>query len=282
MVYHRLNILVSFCLLGMLSGCEKVDLRGMVVSYESVCDRFDQSMIWNERNPFTEIVVSGNDYEVFVMADTHVGGVNNLNHFIDRAINSNAVATVGVGDLTTGRVKDYGVFHQVIENSGLDGFFPVVGNHELYFDGWSEYRSVFGSSVYYFTIKTDEASDLFICLDSGSGTFGSKQLEWLRELLENDRPDYRRCIIFTHNNFFRLRKTATTNPLTEELRVLMELFLVYKVDMVITGHDHKKSEIAFGNTIYITVDALLDGYKDAGYLKLFFTDDIFTYRFVNL
>lgn len=52
-------------------------------------------------------------------------------------------------------------------------------------------------------VNTSEASDLFICLDSGSGTLGEKQLAWLREILEKKRANSQNCFVVTHNNFFR-------------------------------------------------------------------------------
>jgi hypothetical protein len=38
--------------------------------------------------------------------------------------------------------------------------------------------------------------------------------------------------------------------------------------MVITGHDHHRSEEFFGKTHYVTLDAFIDGFKDASYLSL--------------
>ncbi|MDD4215234.1 MAG: hypothetical protein PHR81_10515 [Bacteroidales bacterium] len=51
--------------------------------------------------------------------------------------------------------------------------------------------------------------------------------------------------------------------------------------MLITGHDHQKDVEIFGNTAYITLDALLDGYNQAGYLQLSVTNNNVDYTFVN-
>ena len=111
---------------------------------------------------------------------------------------------------------------------------------------------------------------------------GSKQLNWLKDLLLAERPNYRRCIILTHNNLFRFRRTATTNPPIEELHVLMDLFTIHQVDMVITGHDHEQHAQLFGNTTHIIMDALQDGQKNAGYFQLNVKNGSLYYRFVNL
>jgi predicted phosphodiesterase len=277
-----LKFFAFICFFG-LSACEQGDLRGIFVSYESVNDRFKQSMTWNRLHSFKKILLSTNDYEIFAMGDCQVGGVENLNVFLKDAVNSDAKAIVMAGDLTSGRSNDYAVFQDNLINAGSVEVFPIAGNHDLFFNGWNDYYSRFGSSTYYFTVRTPDAEDLFICIDSASGTLGSEQFNWLKNLLENERPNYRHCLVFTHNNFFRSWHKPSTNPLVEELYVLMELFLIHKVDMVITGHDHSKSTEKLGNTFYVVMDALLDGFKDAGYLRILIRskDDI-AFRFINL
>lgn len=147
---------------------------------------------------------------------------------------------------------------------------------------WEEYYARLGSSTYLFTVRTPEATDLYICLDSGSGTLGSKQLKWLRETLENKRQDYRHCIVMTHNNFFRFRRTGSTNPLVEELHVLMEMFTRHNVNMLITGHDHRRSNEVFGLTRYLTLDALLDGFSHASYMVLTLENGKIGIEFISL
>ena len=278
----RLKILAFICLMG-FSACDKGDLRGIFVSYESVNDRFEQSMTWNDLHPYKKILLSTNDYKIFAMGDSQIGGVENLNIFLKGAVNSNAKAIVMVGDLTSGKALDYAVFQNNLVNAGSVEVFPLAGNHDLYFNGWKDFYSRFGSSTYYFTIRTPNAEDLFICLDSASGTLGSEQINWLKNLLENERHNYRHCLVFTHNNFFRSWHKPSTNPLVEELYILMELFLIHNVEIIITGHDHSKSIEKLGNTLYIVMDALLDGFKDAGYLILSIkSNENIGYEFVNL
>ena len=158
----------------------------------------------------------------------------------------------------------------------------MIGNHDLYFDGWKQFYTHFGSTTYLFTVETPEASDLFICLDTGSGTLGSNQLEWLKNMLQEERPNYRKCVIFTHNNLFRIRHTTSTNPFVEEVRVLSELCLKHEIDMVITGHDHERNAVKFGNTTHITMDALQDISENAGYFTLFINQGEIDFEFVEL
>ena len=52
---------------------------------------------------------------------------------------------------------------------------------------------------------------MFIFLDSGNGTHGKRQLEWLEEKLSH-RKDYRHCFVVSHNWLFRTSYNYTTTP----------------------------------------------------------------------
>lgn len=280
MQYKLLKLIGFISIIG-LTSCEKIDLRGAFFSYQTVNERFEESMKWNEENPFKEIKTTNEAYSFFVMADSHIGGIENFQTFTKNAISSKALALVMVGDITTGRIKDYETLSQNIPHEDSITSFLMVGNHDIYFDGWKEFYKRFGSSTYYFWVKTPKAKDLFICLDSGSGTLGDKQLQWLKDLLQEKRNLYRHCIVFTHVNFFRTRHTGSTNPVVDELQTLMDLFYTYNVNFVIMGHDHIKSIENLEKTTYITLDAILDGFSQASYLKLSI-DDFVENEFVNL
>lgn len=280
---HQLKIYSTIILLIFsLSSCLKdADLTGMFIPDGSVNQRFEQSMTWNSLNPEKEIFLPGDKYMILCMSDSHVGGIQNLNALFDSAFNTNAAAIIMAGDLTTGHEKDYLVFQQQLPDYDLLPTFKITGNHDLYFGGWKHFYSVFGSSTYTIKIFTPTSKDLFICLDTGSGTIGSKQLEWFKNILQAQRKEYRKCILVTHNNLFRFRRTSSTNPLTEELYLLLDLFTKYRVDMVITGHDHKKDVQKFGHTTHIIMDALKDKLTNAGYLRLMIDDDNISYKFIN-
>lgn len=263
------------------SACEKYEMRGFFISHQSADQRFKQSMAWNSAHPFKEINVAVGDYTLFVMSDSHVGGTKNLDLFLEEAIQKNAVAAMMAGDITTGHAEDYSTFFNHLPPQDSLLAFPIVGNHDLYFDGWKQFYLLFGATTYVFKVKTPGATDLFICTDTGSGTLGSNQLTWLKDFLKRERSDYRYCILFTHNNIFRIRHTTSTNPFVEELRILLELCVKHKIDMVVAGHDHKKNVVKFGNTTHITLDALVDDNKQAGYLNLYIHPGRIDYEFIQ-
>lgn len=262
----RITIPLLFILL--FTACGDLDITGMFVTDGSVEERYTSSMAYNATHPFKEINSPTNDYKIFVMGDSHIGDTVNIHRFFKDAQTSNALAAVLNGDLCTGRAEDYLKFNSTVPHPDSLLSFKLVGNHELYFDGWNSFKTLYGTSMYYFSVSTPTAKDLYICLDAGSGTLGKAQLNWFRDVLRNTRPAYRNCVVFMHVNLFRIRRTLSTNPNNEELLALNELFAVHRVNMVVTGHDHLRNVTQMGNTKHITMDALLDGHPKAGYLIL--------------
>ena len=266
-----------------LSSCiGDADLTGFIRSTDRIEDRYKASMDWNASNPFKTITVASETYNLLVTADVHVGETKNYQKFLQRGIQHDIEAMVFVGDFVTGKEKDYETFHSLLPDYETKPRFLLTGNHELYFDGWKHFQRLYGTSVYYFSVQTPTVKDLYICLDSGSGTLGKSQLAWVKDLLEQERNLYDQCVVFTHNNFFRNRHTASTNPLVNELLVLLDLFEKHKVNMVIMGHDHVRALNQLGNTTYLTLDALKDGTPNASYLVLKKVISEMIYEFIPL
>ena len=282
---HKLNrhFYLAVLLTLLLSACYKdIDLSGFFRSTDRVNERFTQSEQWNNQHAPLEIIIDSDEYSILVAADSHIGGTTNFDKFVSEASRPDISAFVVIGDIVTGKKEDYDVFRQHLPTIDSVQYFLMAGNHDLFFDGWKTFFDYFGSSTYTFTVKTSQATDLFICLDSGSGTLGNRQLSWLEDILQNSRANYRNCIVFGHTNLFRPRTTLSTNPLVEELYVLLDLFTDHQVDLVINGHDHRRAEEVFGSTTYLILDALLDDYQYAGYLKLTIQNGDIGYEFIGI
>ncbi|GET35008.1 hypothetical protein PbJCM13498_38710 [Prolixibacter bellariivorans] len=278
----RQIITITVILSALLSpACDSIDLRGVYSAYETVDQRFDQSMEWNQTHASREINVPGENYVLYVMADSHVGKTNHLDTFFHDAENEHAAAAVMVGDLTEGHASDYQTFEAHLPAPGTLTTFPITGNHDLYFDGWKSFRGLFGTSTYTFVVHTPTASDLYICLDSGGGTIGNKQLAWLKSILQQHRNRYRHCVVFSHVNLLRFRPTLSTNPFVQEVKVLLDLFLRHNVNMVVNGHDHNRNTAVFGPTTYIITNALSEESNHAGYLKIYISGAKPDYQFVR-
>jgi 3',5'-cyclic AMP phosphodiesterase CpdA len=279
----KAEILVLFFVVFLLTGCKyENDLTGFVVSSETADDRFEQSQTWNNSHPFKNLTVAVDNYSILAAADSHIGGTTNFNAFFIEAKKPENLAFVMDGDIVTGLKDDYTAFHQLLPKFEDKPYFLLIGNHDLFFDGWKTFSELYGTSTYWFTVQTPIAKDIFICLDSGSGTLGAKQLAWLKNILTTERSKYRNCIVFSHVNFFRNRHAGSSSLLVPELYVLFELFAQNNINMVISGHDHARSLNVLGNTTYIIIGALRDDYPNAGYLKLSITGGKIDYEFKNI
>jgi UDP-2,3-diacylglucosamine pyrophosphatase LpxH len=276
----KTKLFLIFAITFSLNACVK-DMT-MVIPSETADERFNKSMEWNLQHPSPEVIVTSDEYSLFCVADCHVGGTKNIDSFFSLANSSTASAIVMVGDITTGHAQDYEKFKTCLPKQTSMPLFFIAGNHDEFFGGWEQFNSKFGTSTYLFTVATPNETDLYICLDSGGGTLGAKQLKWFENTLQTKRSAYRNCFVFTHVNLFRPRHTTSTNPFVEEIKVLVGLFTKYQVDMVITGHDHVRADQLFGITRYIQLDALEDNAPNAGYFILKVREGKIEYSFEKI
>jgi 3',5'-cyclic AMP phosphodiesterase CpdA len=277
------RILIIGGVLFLLASCRyDVDMTGFVYTPVPVNERFELSVQWNSEQPPREITVETGEYSILVGGDSHVGGTLNLSRMISTGREEGVAMIAIAGDLCTGWEEDYAIAAAELESAGNIPVCLVPGNHDLYFGGWESFYAIFGASVYTLVVHTSDTSDLFIFLDTGGGTLGSKQMEWLKAFLKEERATYRHAIVITHVDLFRNRFTTSTNIMNEEILVLLDLFAKHHIDMVIQGHDHKRHEAQFGSTTYITLDALKDGTGNASFLQLNMREEKVDYSFIAL
>lgn len=274
-------ILAIFLAYTTFSCSHDVDFSGLIRSTDRVEERFAQSVQWNSDNSFENITVNADNYRIILASDVHIGGTENFSIVKSKFNSEDFIAFALIGDIVSGKKEDYDILRDSIQDIAKP-LFLMIGNHDLYFDGWKTFYDYFGSSTYYFTVQTNSAKDLFICLDSGGGTFGKSQIDWLEDLLKNESQNCRNITILSHVNILRSRRTTSANPLVEEVVYLLDLFARYNVDFVINGHDHLQDEQTFGSTKYLILDALKDGYDNAGYLILNVDSENINYEFVRL
>lgn len=255
-------------------ACGRLDFAGMIWAKSDTPDqRFEQSLEYNNSVGPVKLSVPDNDYRVYAFGDSHVDfSTKNLDTFVRDYLDDEGAApfAICVGDLinSTGH---YDLFKDHIKEIGPDSqkrLFICVGNHDLYFGQWTEYKERFKTSTYKFEVETpSEGTDLYISLDSGSGTLGVKQRDWLGDVLTQAQGKYRNIVVFTHTHFFMrdYSQGTTDNFSLEETHDLMNLFSKSGVKLVISGHDHYREEVRHRGVYYSTLDALGDPYKNASY-----------------
>lgn len=252
-----------------LAACNNdLDEAGFVNSKYDVSTRFAMSMDWNSNHPAQNIIVNDSSYSVVVCGDTHIGTHEKFSRVLQVSQFPGTAALIVAGDITRGHPENYDTLFNLMQTIDSTNCFFVPGNHDLYFGGWEYFYNYFGSSVYYFTVTSLSGNDLFLILDSGSGTLGHEQTDWLRDFLKNKRQSYRNCFVVTHLNIFKNGAGMATNLPVEEMYTVIDLFSEYNINYEISGHDHDRDERFLGNTSFITMDACRDDEQGSSYLEL--------------
>lgn len=273
------NIVLFFILTTILIACDENSLAPFASEFPSVDERFMMSMSYNNLNSYATIRVPNKDYKIYVCTDTHVAGEGlhkTLKTFISLYKNDkDCPAACCLGDLVEADQpydRFFAAFDGIKEHPNKrDTMFTVLGNHDIFYKQFYAYRyHIAQTTSYYFVVESGNTKDLFICLDTATGTLGRIQMEWLKYVLENDAHKYRHIIVFTHVNLFRRDNTYADISTTsiEETYELMSLFKQYGVKQVWAGHDHARDEFIHGKVKYITIDSMEEDNPNAAYMIL--------------
>ncbi len=280
------HLIVFAVVLIFVTGCNRLDIAGMVVNRSDTEERVADWLDYNAQNGMPVIENAPDEYHVYSCSDSHYaerdsiepqGENDRLYHYITAERNDpKALFAIHAGDLANEsgeagfRMAAEAIRFNAETQAKDDPFFPVLGNHDVYYDCAPFYKQYFHTSTYTVTVKTVGGyQDLFIFLDSGNGTHGRRQLEWLEGQLEH-RSDYRHCFVISHNWLFRTSYNYTTTPAAnlpqEEQYAFMDLMSRSNVDLVIMGHFHMREQRQFGGVQYVMTDNLNDTKVTPSYL----------------
>lgn len=257
-------------------GCNRLDIAGMVVNRSDTEERVTDWLDYNAQNEPRVIENVPDEYRVYSCSDSHYserdsivpqGANDRLYHYITAERNDpKAIFAIHAGDMVNEsgeagfRMTEAAIQYNAETQAKNDPCFLVIGNHDVYFDCADYFKQYFHTSTYTVTVKTEGGhQDLFIFLDSGNGTHGKRQLEWLEEQLSH-RADYRHCFVISHNWLFRTSYNYTTTPAAnlpqDEQYAFMDLMSQSNVEMVIMGHFHMREQRQFGGVQYVMTDNL--------------------------
>ena len=275
----HLVIVYAASVLIFATGCNRLDVAGMVINRSDTEERVADWLDYNAQNGEPVIENAPDEYHIYSCSDSHYserdsivpqGENDRLYKYITAERNDpKAIFSLLVGDIANQsgeagyRRADSSLRFNAETQAKNDPCYTVLGNHDLYYDCAKFYKQYFHTSTYTVTVKTVGGhKDLYILLDSGNGTFGSRQTEWLKEQLEH-RGEYRHCIVISHNWLFRTSYNYTTTPAAnlpqDEQYAFMDLMSRSNVDMVLMGHFHMREQRHFGGVQYVMTDNLNDG-----------------------
>jgi 3',5'-cyclic AMP phosphodiesterase CpdA len=217
----------------------------------------------------------GDEYSFIVVSDTHIenGDAHGLEQ-LAQVIGEDDAFVVITGDITQfGRRKDIQKFIEIARSLKVPCY-PVIGNHDIFFGNWQEWKDLIGSSSY--RIGSPDSSTTLFILDSVNATFGNAQLNWLERELKNANP---RVFVFTHTNLL-VRTPGDLVQLTDAReRTRFMNILKDRSDAVFMGHLHNRVERKLGGVQYIT----LEDYRDnRTYCRVYVSPGAFRYVFKKL
>jgi 3',5'-cyclic AMP phosphodiesterase CpdA len=287
---HQKTAIVLSLLLGMLvlftASCS-VDLFGLFVAND-FDERFEDHNTFHllTQKDLELSLPAGDEYSFIVLTDTHIEdgddhGLEGLIDVVDRdGVGTDDKFIVITGDITqNGNREDVERFvdfaHKLKDEKQIPCY-PVLGNHDIYFNTWRIWKDLIGSACYRVG-ASDSGTTLFI-MDSANASFGLRQLDWLERRLKGIGGH---VFLFTHANFFvKDLGFADMQQLTDvrERARIMSL-LSGKVDTVFSGHIHKRIEKKSGGVKYITIEDFKD---NKTYCRVFVTNSGLRYEFYRL
>lgn len=264
-----------------LCSCSNIDIKGLFVpTGDSVDSRFEQSAAMNADLKYATLETEAK-YTFYVAADAHVDQTHtNLTRFNDAFRNDpDVLFGVTLGDCTDTRnnLPKYleALSYTPERHTHNPRIFHLLGNHDAYFDGWKDFKDMIGPSVYWFETVFPEGKDLYISLDTATGTLGKKQTDWFKGFIEKNRSSYRHCTILTHTNFFYTdnSQAGSGNMPIEECFWLIDFLGRHNVSLVLQGHDHFREELTHRNVNYTVLGAIADKSESPEYLRIEVTSE---------
>lgn len=219
-----------------------------------------------------------NSFSFSALGDTHIGspGGDRMIQALTMSKNDGDSFAVVAGDISnTGLESELTAYKAQIAQTAFT-VFPAIGNHDIYFGGWNQYRSIIGRSIY----SIDAGVAHIIFLDTANGLFGEEQLNWLRDDLTATTKAVK--IVVMHfpifiGEFSSLYKISSD----EEATIFKSIMNEFRVNLVISGHYHGFGDKDIGGTKYVVTGATNSitelGHRSQ-YLKVTVTTSGVSYR----
>ena len=281
----RLSLILA-CIVISMSACNRLDILGMVVNRSDTEERVFDWLDYNTKNGMPVINDVPDEYHFYSCSDSHYserdsivpqGDNDRLYQYITAMRNAPmACFAIHAGDMVNEsgeagfRMTSEALRFNAETQAEDKPCFLIIGNHDVYFDCTPYYKQYFHTSTYAVTVNTVSGhKDLFLFLDSGNGTHGKRQLDWLEDQLSH-RNDYRHCFVISHNWLFRTTYNYTTTPAAnlpeDEQYAFMDLMSHNDVDMVVMGHFHYRDAKTYAGVKYVMTDNLNERELTPSYL----------------
>jgi 3',5'-cyclic AMP phosphodiesterase CpdA len=203
-----------------------------------------------------ELYIDSPSYSFLFITDVHIteDDTNHLEDLQNKFIESDKFVVVG-GDITqSGSRRELVSFINIttawrrVDENGKTSIampcYPVLGNHDIYFNNWELWKGLIGSSRYRIDSSGMEGSaseTTLIILDTANAYFGNAQLDWLARQLNSSK---RNTFVFAHGTLFvdgNPAQNKKTIPAHERARVI-SLISKSPARAYLSGHIHARNE----------------------------------------
>jgi UDP-2,3-diacylglucosamine pyrophosphatase LpxH len=295
-------VILSVVSIAGLSSCGRLDIAGAVINRSDTEKRVEAWLEWNKTHGEPVFNNIPDSYSIYACSDAHYSDRNDftpqdeddrLYNFITAERNdSEAIFALINGDLanqsgdTCYKIIKESLKYNSATQADNDTCFAVIGNHDVYYDCAKHFGDFFHTSTYSVTVNTISGyKDKFVFLDSGNGTFGGLQTEWLKEQLA-DRNAYRHFVVISHNWIFRTWYNYATTPAAnlpeDEQYAFMDMMSKNNVSLVLMGHFHYREQRYSNGVPYVMTDNLNESEDAPSYIVVKCGDTIsYEYKELN-
>lgn len=235
-------------MVGLNISCTNIDL-------DPLTKRYEENFKGDLSAPADIDPTGVNSFSFVVLSDTHIGspGGEVLKGMLARIQSDGDAFVVSCGDST-----DNGAEGQYLQLLTLFSQFNIpfrlaLGNHDIFFNGWKNFKKHIGRSMYSFN-----ADNVHITvIDSANGVLGEEQLDWIESDLKLATHEHK--IVVTHfppwnGNFSSIFKMASE----EEAAILKDILQRTGVDIIFGGHYHGHRETKLGDVNYVVTGGAND------------------------
>lgn len=230
-----------------LSGCDP----GTYVDYltlddaDKVTDRFNESASGHAK-PLIFPETDSDSFTFLWTSDMHItrdksDNFDKLAYYADKV---NASLMLHSGDcVDDGDEKEFQKWTRRAEVMPVP-VFTAIGNHDLYNDGWDEFKRYIGPSVFRFAYGPAD----FIFIDTANGTTGWDQMQWIEKVLERNKHFPHRFVLSHYPIYDGTLQTPSSMGNTEERMKLISMFDDYNVKYFLSGHKHAEEHYKVRDT----------------------------------
>lgn len=221
-------------------------------------------------------------FSFLFVGDMHLTGSNTyrLDTVLQAAQDHGDSFIVFLGDLIEkGARSDFETFKATVSAHGFsEKVIYVLGNHDIFEDGWSSFRELLGPSHYAISVGNCK----FIILDSADGIVGEKQKDWMEDQLKQSNSSQHTFVLSHYMPVVPGQRTYLKLANESEAVDLMKMMSRFGVEAWLGGHYHSYVKQRIDNVNYIVAGGgggrRMEPVRDLFFVRASVQSDIISYE----